>query len=78
MRGPKRRYKSGSRELFLQPVPGERGCNSAFFQQAAHIPTALGPGDAMKKIVDDSWQHQKGKALVSGLLMTSLCPCNCL
>lgn len=28
-----------------------------FFQQAAHIPTAIGTGVAMKKIVGDSWQH---------------------
>lgn len=47
-----------------------------FFQQAVHIPTALGTGDATKKIVGDFWQHWKGKALVSGLVTPDLCPCN--
>lgn len=45
---------------------GER-MQPCLFQQAAHIPTALGAGDAVQRSVANPRQHQKWKMLVSGL-----------
>ena len=41
------------------------------FQAAAHIPTAVGAGDAVKRSVASPWQHQKWKMLDSGLFSDS-------
>lgn len=42
---------------FFSLCLGREVATLLFFQQAAHIPTAIGTGVAMKKIVGDSWQH---------------------